>query len=194
MPGFFFTSAQTRWQYNSAMTKPVSLFKRRGSMLLALGFISITTAILIWWLPTRAPRTVEDVALALLEGREARLSDFRGQPLLVNFWATSCAPCVEELPALHALHAEFGARGLAMLAVAMPYDPPLNVAQFAERHRLPGHVVLDVRAEVVRAFGGVPYIPAAFLLDRNGRIVHSHIGLLDSERFRQAIELELTRS
>lgn len=176
------------------MGKPVSLFKRRGSMLLALGLISVATAMLIWWLPTRAPRAVEDVALALLEGREARLADFRGHPVLVNFWATSCAPCVEELPALRALHTEYGARGVVMIAIAMPYDPPLHVARFAEQHRLPGHIVLDVRGEAVRAFGGVPYIPAAFLLDRQGRIVHSHIGLLDTERFRQAIELELVRS
>jgi len=176
------------------MRKSFPLFKRRGSMLLALGLISVATAFLAWWLPSRTPRAVEDVTLALLDGREMKLSDFRGHPLLVNFWATSCGPCVDELPALRALHAEFDARGVAMLAIAMPYDPPLNVARFTERHQLPGHVVLDVRADAVRAFGGVPYIPAAFLLDRHGRIVHSHIGLLDTERFRQAIERELSRS
>jgi len=176
------------------MRKNISLFKRRGSTLLALALISIAAAVLIWWLPGRAPRPVVDVPLALLDGREMRLSDFRGHPLLVNFWATSCAPCVEELPALRALHADFTGRGVAMLAIAMPYDPPLHVAQFVKHHDLPYPVALDVRAEAVRAFGGVPYIPAAYLLDRDGRIVHSHIGILDAARLRQAIELELTRS
>jgi peroxiredoxin len=176
------------------MRKPSSLFKRRGSMLLALVLISVATAMLIWWLPWRAPRAVEDFPLALLDGREAKLSDFRGRPLLVNFWATSCAPCAEELPALLALHAEFAPQRVAVLAIAMPYDPPLHVAQFAEQHHLPYPVALDVRADAVRAFGGVPYIPATFLLDRSGRIVYSHAGLLDAARLRQAIELELARS
>lgn len=177
------------------MRKPVSVFKRRGSMLLALGVISVATALLIWWLPLRAPRTVEDVPLALLDGREAKLSDFRGRPLLVNFWATSCPPCVVELPVLRALHAEFAVPGtVAVLAIAMPYDPPLHVAQFAAQHQLAYPVALDVRGEAVRAFGGVPHIPATFLLDRHGRIVFSHIGVLEGARVRQAIESELARS
>jgi peroxiredoxin len=102
---------------------------------------------------------------------------------------------VVELPVLRGLHAEFTAPGsMTVLAIAMPYDPPLHVAQFAAQHRLPYPVALDVRGEAVRAFGGVPHIPATFLLDRDGRIVYSHIGVLEGARVRHAIESELPRS
>jgi peroxiredoxin len=66
-----------------------------------------------------------------------------GKVMLVNFWATSCATCVKEMPQIVATHDKFKARGLDTLAVAMSYDPPAFVAKFAETRKLPFGVAID---------------------------------------------------
>ena len=120
-----------------------------------------------------------DVTYTLLDGRRSALHELRGQVVLVSFWATSCAVCVAEMPQLVATQQRFGARGLQTLAVAMSYDPPALVARYAERERLPFHVVIDNTGAVARAFGDVKLTPTGFVLDRQGRVAHQWTGVPD---------------
>ncbi|MFO1330770.1 MAG: TlpA disulfide reductase family protein [Rubrivivax sp.] len=120
-----------------------------------------------------------DVAYTLLDGRPGALRDLRGQVVMVNFWATSCAICVAEMPQLVATHRRFDARGLRTLAVAMSYDPPALVARYAEREKLPFGVVIDNTGAVARAFGDVRLTPTGFVLDRQGRVAHQWTGAPD---------------
>lgn len=109
-------------------------------------------------------------SFTLLDGQAQRSSALRGQVVLVNFWATTCAVCVAEMPVLAATQQQFGARGYRTLAVAMPYDPPALVADFARKRALPFDVVIDPTGAVVRAFGNVQGTPSHFVLDRQGRV------------------------
>src|SRR3954471_12337344 len=77
------------------------------------------------------------VSYTLLDGRKSELAALRGHVVLVNFWATDCAPCIEEMPAMVANWHQFSPRGFETLAVAMPYDPPALVANFAQARALP---------------------------------------------------------
>jgi len=115
----------------------------------------------------------------LLDGREARSSALRGQVVLVNFWATTCAICIAEMPQLVATHRQFAARGLQTLAVAMQYDPPSRVVGFAEASRLPFDVVIDNTGSIARSFGDVAATPTTFLIDRQGRIARRWVGTPD---------------
>jgi peroxiredoxin len=115
----------------------------------------------------------------LLDGREARSSALRGQVVLVNFWATSCAICIAEMPQLVATHQQFAARGLQTLAVAMQYDPPSRVVGFAEARGLPFDVVIDNTGSIARSFGDVAATPTTFLIDRQGRIARRWVGTPD---------------
>jgi peroxiredoxin len=112
----------------------------------------------------------------LLDGTRQASATLRGQVVLVNFWATSCAVCVKEMPQFVALHQRLAARGLQTLAVAMQHDAPALVAEFAQRRALPFGVVIDNTGAIARAFGGVRATPTTLLIDRSHFEVWRHEG------------------
>ena len=132
-----------------------------------------------------------DVELVLFDGKKTSLRELRGRPVLVSFWATTCSPCVEELPELIRLYQEWQRLGFELIAVAMPYDPPTRVLEFVQRHGVPYPVALDIDGKITSAFGGVPYIPAAFLIAPNGSIELSYTGRLDIVKARRIISKHL---
>ena len=145
--------------------------------------------IMLWPEPVR--RGVAETEFQLLDGKKITLMELRGRPVLVAFWATSCKPCVEELPDLAKLYKELHPKGFELIAVAMPYDPPLNVQTFVKNQNVPYPVALDVEGKAVRAFDGVPYVPMAFLISPEGKIVYQQTGKLDIAKARRIIEREL---
>jgi peroxiredoxin len=112
----------------------------------------------------------------LLDGTRQASAALRGQVVLLNFWATSCAVCVKEMPQFVALHQRFAAQGLQTLAVAMQHDAPAMVAEFAQRRALPFGVVIDNTGAIARAFGGVRATPTTLLIDRSHFEVWRHEG------------------
>ncbi len=115
----------------------------------------------------------------LLDGSAGTSADLRGKVVLINFWATSCAVCVQEMPHLVATHERFRARGLETLAVAMSHDPPAYVAHFAETRRLPFGVVIDNTGAIARAWGDVRLTPTTFVVDRQGTVARRYVGKPD---------------
>ena len=107
-------------------------------------------------------------AYTALDGRRRQSTDLLGDVVLVSFWATSCAICIEEMPQLVALHRRFAGPGFRTLAVAMAYDAPARVAAFAESRQLPFEVVIDNTGDIARAFEGVRATPTTALLDAKG--------------------------
>jgi len=112
----------------------------------------------------------------LLDGAKGHTDGLRGKVVLVNFWATSCVSCVKEMPQIVATHQRFKARGFETLAVAMSYDPPAYVANFAQTRQLPFGVVIDNTGAIARAFNDTTITPTSFLLDKQGRIVKRYVG------------------
>ena len=128
--------------------------------------------------PTSPPRR-EQADATLLDGTRGQSQALRGKVLLVNFWATTCAVCVKEMPQIVATHQRFQARGFDTLAVAMSYDPPALVANYAESRRLPFGVVIDNTGVIARAWGDVQVTPTTFLVDKRGAIVRRYVGQPD---------------
>ena len=129
-------------------------------------------------LGTACSRVIQapDLSYTLLNGRRDSFAALRGQVVLINFWATQCAPCVAAMPSLVALHTALQPRGLHMLAVAMQYDPPAVVSQFALSRGLPFGVVIDNTGAIAHGFGDVAVTPTTILLDRQGRIARRVVG------------------
>jgi peroxiredoxin len=99
--------------------------------------------------------------------------------LLVNFWATTCAACVQEMPQIVATHRKLPAARLRDAGGGDEHDPPAYVAHFAESRRLPFGVVIDNTGAIARAWGDVQITPTTFLVDRQGAIVKRYVGVPD---------------
>lgn len=132
-----------------------------------------------------------EVVFTLLDGKQVSTKDLRGKVLLVNFWATTCPGCVAEMPQLIETYQHYRAQGFELVAVAMAYDPPANVARFTQQHALPFSVALDTDGRVASAFHDVQLTPTAFVIDRQGRIVSHVVGELDFSALRQLLLQEL---
>ena len=129
-----------------------------------------------------------DFSYTLLDGTKGSTRELRGKVLLVNFWATSCVSCVKEMPELVATHEKFRARGFETLAVAMSYDPPAYVANFAETRKLPFGVVIDNTGAIATGFGDVKLTPTTFLIDKRGGIVKRYVGEPDFAALHALVE------
>ena len=132
----------------------------------------------------RAPAT----SFVLLDGRQLSTADLQGKVSLVNFWATSCTTCVAEMPELIATYDKFKARGYETLAVAMSYDPPAYVVNFAESRKLPFKVAIDNTGANAKAWGEVKLTPTTYLLNKRGEIVKRYVGTPDFAELHRLIE------
>lgn len=131
-----------------------------------------------------APR----VSYTLLDGQKLSTDQLKGQVVLVNFWATSCSTCVAEMPAITATHEKYKHRGYQTVAVAMAYDPPAYVADFAESRKLPFGVAIDNTGAIAKGFGDVDRTPTTFLINRRGEIVQRYVGTPDFAALHQLVE------
>ena len=115
----------------------------------------------------RAP----DSSFVLLDGSQLRSAQLQGKVVLVNFWATSCTTCVAEMPELAATYQKYRDKGYETLAVAMSYDPPAYVVNFAESRKLPFKVAIDNTGANAKAWGDVKLTPTTYLVNKRGEIV-----------------------
>ena len=128
------------------------------------------------------------VGYTLLDGRQSSTDQLRGKVVLVNFWATSCTTCVHEMPQIVATHEKFKARGYDTLAVAMSYDPPAYVINFAETRKLPFGVAIDNTGAIAKSFGEVRLTPTSVLINKRGEIVKRYVGEPDFAALHQLVE------
>ena len=124
----------------------------------------------------------------LLDGSSQTTADLRGKVTLVNFWATSCTTCVAEMPEIIATHQKFNSRGFDTIAVAMSYDPPSYVVNFAETRKLPFKVAIDNTGNVAKAWGDVRLTPSTFIVNKRGEIVKTYVGAPNFPELHQLIE------
>jgi thiol-disulfide isomerase/thioredoxin len=117
-----------------------------------------------------------DFVLESLDGRNVHLSDLRGKAVLLNFWATWCAPCKIEMPWFVELQSQYGSQGLQIVGVAMDDSSKDDIAKFAKDMGV-NYPILIGKEAVGDAYGGVPALPESFFIGRNGKIVDRIIGL-----------------
>ena len=124
----------------------------------------------------------------LLDGSKKSTEDLKGKVTLVNFWATSCVTCVGEMPKVIATYDKYKGRGYDTLAVAMSYDPPSYVVNFAETRKLPFKVAIDNSGAIARGFGDVRLTPTTYLINKRGEIVKRYVGEPDFAALHQLVE------
>ena len=136
----------------------------------------------------RVGEPAPDFRLENLDGQSISLSDFRGKPILLNFWATWCPPCVAEMPYLQQVYEEWSGKGLVVLAVNIG-ENPTEVKRFLQAHDLSLPVLLDTEENTAEKYN-ITGIPASFFIDSDGIIQQKIIGAFPNKG---AIETHLIK-
>ena len=140
---------------------------------IAFGWHSLTLA--------QAPRgTARPFVVRTLEGRTLRLADLRGRPVVLDFWATWCAPCRISMPLLSEMQGRHGGRGLVVVGLSVDDGTPEAVQRFASRLHLRFPVAM-ASEEILDDYGPIRSIPTTIFIDRKGRIVRRVVGYVDEE-------------
>ena len=129
--------------------------------------------------------------LKTLEGKRISLRDYRGSPLLINFWATWCAPCRKEFPIIKEIEKKFGKDGLIILAVNIDDTRTISgVKSFVSAHSLDFIIPLDPNRKLFNNFRGSS-LPLTLLIDASGNVVRTYSGFLGV--WEEDIYLELSQ-
>jgi len=120
------------------------------------------------------PIAAPDFDLAEPGGKRIRLSDFRGRPLIVNFWATWCPPCRSEMPSLQRAWEHLAREGIGVIAINIGEDAS-TIGQFTATTRVTFPLPMDIDSGVRRAWS-VGGLPTTFVVDAKGRLVYRVIG------------------
>lgn len=155
-----------------------------GGALAVLAAVAIGASVYLDTGRSPAPQS----SFVLLDGSTGSTADLRGKVTLVNFWATSCTTCVAEMPEIVATYEKYQPRGFETLAVAMSYDPPAYVVNFAQTRKLPFKVAIDNTGAVAKAWGDVQLTPTTYLVNKQGEIVKRYIGAPDFAELHKLIE------
>jgi peroxiredoxin len=117
-----------------------------------------------------------EVTFIGIDGEKISTQSLRGKVVMVNFWATSCATCVKEMPQMVETYQKFKGQGLVFVAVAMQYDPPNYVLNYVQTRALPFKVALDSGGDLAKSWGNVALTPTTFVIDKNGNIIKRYVG------------------
>tara|TARA_Y100000031_G_C8205523_1_gene378466 strand:- start:537 stop:1055 length:519 start_codon:yes stop_codon:yes gene_type:complete len=131
----------------------------------------------------RAP----DFTLRDVEGTYYTLSDYKGKVVLLDFWATWCPPCRQEIPHFIELQDEYEEEGLEILGVSMDVKADNILEPFSKREGI-NYTLLVGDSKVTALYGGIRSIPTTFLIDRKGMIRKKYIGYRDKEVFEKDIK------
>ncbi len=115
-------------------------------------------------------------ALTTLDGKKVSLADYKGRPVLVNFWATWCAPCKLEMPWFEEFHSQYAGQGFEILGIAEDDAGKDQIAKAAKKLGVT-YPILLTDGKVAPKYGGIDYLPMSFYVGRDGVVVEETAGL-----------------
>jgi peroxiredoxin len=187
------------------------LSRREIVMALGGGLAGLLVIALVWVLSGRSAqpalppvgevnKPAPDFVLPGLDGKDVRLSDYRGKVVLVNFWGTWCEPCKDETPALQSAYRQLGDQGLVIIGIDLNNqersgaEGTSDVRAFTERYGVTYPIAMDVAGEMARAFQIYP-IPTSFFIDPDGTIRYVRAGPIAAQEIEPIFKrLQQTKS
>ncbi|NIM02993.1 redoxin domain-containing protein [bacterium] len=128
-----------------------------------------------------------DFTLPDLEGNSLTLSDFKGKVIILNFWATWCPPCREEIPDFVELYEEYKDEGLVIIGVNLDRGDSRTVKQFSKNYKI-NYPIVTGNVSVTQDYGGIRGIPTTFIIDRKGNIKEKYLGYRSKATFEEAVK------
>jgi peroxiredoxin len=133
-----------------------------------------------------------DFQLVSLDGKNLKLSDYKGKAVLLNFWATWCEPCKIEMPWFVDLQNKYGPQGLQVLGIAMDDAPSKEIAEFAQKMNV-NYPIMIGKEEVGTQYGGLQFLPSTFYIDRDGKIIDRVFGLVSRSEIEANVQKALAQ-
>jgi len=178
----------------------------KKGMLITLGVIALL-AVMVWAdhkfpaagpsasAPTK-PTDAPTVSLKDVNDGDVNLQQYKGRVVLVNFWATWCAPCKSEIPLLIGLHEKYGSRGFEILGLSMDEDGKKAVQPFLDKERFDvggqkeaiNYPIAFANDSIAEKFGGVIGLPTSLLITRDGKVIRRIVGPVDKDDISKDIE------
>lgn len=171
--------------------KTSDFFLSRRHWIKALAALAVTSMAITGYVSLTTQKSAPNVTFIDLSGKQISLRDLRGKVVMVNFWATSCSTCVHEMPQMIDTYNKYKNKGLDVIAVAMRYDPPNYVLNYAQTRALPFKVVLDIQGDLAASFGNVQLTPTTFVIDKNGNMIKRYVGEPEFATLHQLLEKAL---
>ena len=158
------------------------------AIMLATILIPLSVAVAINLYQHFATQIAPDINFSTLTGEKIALKSLQGKPVLITFWASDCTECLKEIPVFIEIYQKYHSKGLEIIAVAMPYDPPNHVISIHKAWQLPYTIALDMNSEATHAFNDVQLTPTTFLINPAGVIDLKIIGKFDPIELKTHLE------
>ena len=143
---------------------------------------------------TAVDRPAPALMLKDLAGNKVSLASFKGKVVIVDFWATWCVPCKEEIPGYIELQKKYRADGLVIIGVSLDTKKPAAIQRFVEEVGI-NYIVVRGALDAMEAFGTEPgadvVFPTTFLINRAGRIIHQKQGLMEPAKYEAIVKAAL---
>ncbi len=136
-------------------------------------------------------KLVPQIDMLTISGETISTKDLKGNVYLVNFWATDCPGCIEEMPGLIDTFNKYKNKNFTVIAVSMFYDPPSRVLSYTKKNKLPFPVTLDLDKNIMNSFDDIKLTPTSVLINKKGQVVNTIIGVLDFKDLHEKIDLML---
>jgi thiol-disulfide isomerase/thioredoxin len=149
--------------------------------------------------PVNAGVTETSLQIPTLDGTSASIDQYKGKVVLVNFWATWCAPCRTEIPWLIEFNQKYAAKGFVILGVAMDDEGTKIVPPWVQTHRfdvngkeeMMNYPILLGNSKVAEKFGGILGMPTSMLYSRDGKKIKTIVGLIDRDNLLKTLDSQL---
>jgi len=149
--------------------------------------ISATLVLFSLAVSAQSPRTAPNLQLQTIDGRILNLADYKGKVVLLNFWATWCPPCRQEIPELIKIQRQFRGRGLQIVGVTYPPEESSNVRRFARRARVNYPIALG-KKETKLTFSASETLPVTAIIDSEGNLRDVIEGIMYGDEFDQKVK------
>jgi peroxiredoxin len=156
-----------------------------------LAGVAVLAIAAVAYVSLSARQAAPSVTFTGLDGQKFTSESLKGKVVMVNFWATSCVTCIKEMPQMVQTYNKYKEQGLEYVAVAMSYDPPNYVLNYAQTRKLPFKVALDTQGELAKSFGDVKLTPTTYVIDKEGNIIKRYVGEPEFSQLHKLLEKAL---